>query len=196
MPATGRSPEMQFIPPATRCFGEGMTIRRALPSAQCRMIGAWCFLDHFGPVDATRGDGLRVGPHPHNSLQTFTWPLAGEILHRDSLGYEQIIRPGQVEPDDGRARHQPLRRVAARSLATAARRAVVIALPDAVRHCEPAFEHHTGVAGHRSRWFSRHRACRRSVWRACADARLFAAAGARYCVRRRCGDVVGGSRRV
>ena len=96
MPATGRSPEMQFIPTRDALLGEGMTIRRALPSAQCRMIGAWCFLDHFGPVDATRGDGLRVGPHPHNSLQTFTWPLAGEILHRDSLGYEQIIRPGQV----------------------------------------------------------------------------------------------------
>ena len=71
MPATGRSPEMQFIPTRDALLGEGMTIRRALPSAQCRMIGAWCFLDHFGPVDATRGDGLRVGPHPHNSLQTF-----------------------------------------------------------------------------------------------------------------------------
>lgn len=142
MPATGRSPEMQFIPTRDALLGEGMTIRRALPSAQCRMIGAWCFLDHFGPVDATRGDGLRVGPHPHNSLQTFTWPLAGEILHRDSLGYEQIIRPGQVNlmtAGCGISHSEESPPVRSPRLHGAQ---LWIALPEAVRHCEPAFEHY------------------------------------------------------
>lgn len=142
MPATGRSPEMQFIPTRDALLGEGMTIRRALPSAQCRMIGAWCFLDHFGPVDATRGDGLRVGPHPHNSLQTFTWPLAGEILHRDSLGYEQIIRPGQVNlMTAGRGISHSEESPPVRSPRLHGAQ-LWIALPEAVRHCEPAFEHY------------------------------------------------------
>ncbi|MGH8457243.1 MAG: pirin family protein, partial [Stenotrophobium sp.] len=59
-----------------------MTIRRAMPTRQRRMIGAWCFLDHFGPVDVVTGAGMRVGPHPHIGLQTVSWLLQGEILHR------------------------------------------------------------------------------------------------------------------
>ncbi|SMC16024.1 hypothetical protein SAMN02745857_00076 [Andreprevotia lacus DSM 23236] len=77
-------------------LGEGMLIRRALPNRERRMIGAWCFLDHFGPVEVGDGAGMRVGPHPHIGLQTFSWLIEGEILHRDSLGYEQLIRAGQV----------------------------------------------------------------------------------------------------
>ena len=77
-------------------LGEGLTIHRALPSKQQRTIGAWCFLDHAGPVRFEPGQGMRVGPHPHIGLQTFTWMLEGEVLHRDSLGYEQMIRPKQV----------------------------------------------------------------------------------------------------
>lgn len=89
-------PSLQRIATRDAILGEGMRIRRALPNQHKRMIGAWCFLDHAGPADVSTGLGMRVGPHPHIGLQTFTWMIEGEILHQDSLGYEQIIRPGQV----------------------------------------------------------------------------------------------------
>lgn len=76
--------------------GDGLNVRRALPSRQRRTVGAWCFLDHLGPVDYAPGGGLNVGPHPHIGLQTFTWMIEGEVVHRDSLGNQQTIRPGQV----------------------------------------------------------------------------------------------------
>lgn len=76
--------------------GDGLVVRRALPSKLRRTVGAWCFLDHLGPVDYQAGGGLTVGPHPHIGLQTFTWMIEGEVIHRDSLGNEQAIRPGQV----------------------------------------------------------------------------------------------------
>lgn len=77
-------------------IGGGVTISRLIPSRQRRMIGAWCFLDHAGPAVFEPGAGMRVGPHPHIGLQTFTWMLQGEAMHRDSLGNVQIVRPGQV----------------------------------------------------------------------------------------------------
>jgi quercetin 2,3-dioxygenase len=77
-------------------IGGGLVIRRALPSPMRRMVGAWCFLDHAGPVEVGAGGGLRVGPHPHIGLQTFTWMIEGAVVHRDSLGNEQLITPGQV----------------------------------------------------------------------------------------------------
>src|SRR5436853_1907172 len=80
----------------TAQVGDNISIRRALPHHDRKTIGAWCFLDHFGPIDLTNTEGLRIGPHPHIGLQTFTYPLAGEILHRDSLGSKQKIQPGQV----------------------------------------------------------------------------------------------------
>jgi redox-sensitive bicupin YhaK (pirin superfamily) len=76
--------------------GEGFEIRRALPNRHRRTIGAWCFLDHAGPADYAAGQGLVIGPHPHIGLQTFSWMIEGTILHTDSLGYRQWIRPGQV----------------------------------------------------------------------------------------------------
>ncbi|MGI1072942.1 pirin family protein, partial [Pseudomonas aeruginosa] len=77
-------------------IGGGITVSRLMPSRQRRMIGAWCFLDHAGPAEFEPGGGLAVGPHPHIGLQTFTWMIQGEALHRDSLGNVQVIRPGQV----------------------------------------------------------------------------------------------------
>jgi redox-sensitive bicupin YhaK (pirin superfamily) len=133
------------IPSHDSVLGEGMRIRRALPSRHKRMVGAWCFLDHFGPLDATQGRGLRVGPHPHTGLQTFTWPMAGEIFHRDSLGSEQLIRPGAVNlmtagrgishSEESPDERSPLLHGAQ----------LWIALPDTVRHIEPAFEHYPSV---------------------------------------------------
>lgn len=77
-------------------LGEGTQVRRLLPRRQRRLIGAWCFLDHFGPADVDGRPGMRVGPHPHIGLQTVTWLLDGELLHRDSLGSLQPVRPGQL----------------------------------------------------------------------------------------------------
>lgn len=74
----------------------GLVVRRALPGRGRRMVGPWCFLDHFGPLAIGSGGGVQVGPHPHIGLQTVTWLIQGEILHRDSLGSEQLIRPGQL----------------------------------------------------------------------------------------------------
>lgn len=73
-----------------------VTVRRALPRRGRRTVGAWCFADHMGPADVTENSGLDVGPHPHIGLQTVTWLTDGEVLHKDSLGSEQVIKPGQL----------------------------------------------------------------------------------------------------
>ena len=71
------------------------TVRRALPRRERRTVGPWCFVDHMGPATVDER-GLGVAPHPHIGLQTVTWLLAGEALHRDSLGTEQVIKPGEL----------------------------------------------------------------------------------------------------
>ncbi|MGF1664249.1 MAG: pirin family protein [Kineosporiaceae bacterium] len=80
-------------------IGKYTTVRRFLPDRALRSVGAWCFVDHFGPEDLTRPSpagrvGMWVPPHPHIGLQTVTWLYEGEVLHRDSLGTRQVIRPG------------------------------------------------------------------------------------------------------
>ncbi|NHB56918.1 pirin family protein [Acinetobacter sp. 194] len=87
---------VQDFPIRSAEIGRGTVIKRALPSRQKRLIGAWCFLDHAGPVVFPQGDGLDVGPHPHIGLQTFTWMIEGTMMHNDSLGSKQLIRPRQV----------------------------------------------------------------------------------------------------
>jgi len=74
----------------------GFRVRRALPRRGMRTVGAWCFADHMGPEIVTETSGLDVGPHPHIGLQTATWLVDGAVLHTDSLGSEQLIRPGQL----------------------------------------------------------------------------------------------------
>jgi redox-sensitive bicupin YhaK (pirin superfamily) len=73
-----------------------MTVQRALPRRTRRTVGAWCFVDLFGPASVTEDGGVDIGPHPHMGLHTVTYLLDGQVLHRDSLGSEQVIRPGQV----------------------------------------------------------------------------------------------------
>ena len=140
-PAAG-APVLERISARASVIGKDFTIRRALPSRQRRMVGAWCFLDQAGPVTYGAGQGLRVGPHPHIGLQTFTWMIDGEIMHRDSLGYEQVIRPGQVNlmtagrgivHAEDAVTDDPGRLHAAQ---------LWIALPDAERHREPSFHHY------------------------------------------------------
>jgi len=77
-------------------IGKYTVVRRLLPHRERRMVGAWCFADHFGPEDVGSGPGMQVPPHPHTGLQTVTWLLDGEVLHRDSLGSLQTIVPGQL----------------------------------------------------------------------------------------------------
>ncbi len=141
-PDTARQPVSEIIDTRDAVLGEGLTIRRALPSRRRRMIGAWCFLDHAGPADVGEDPGIRVGPHPHIGLQTFTWPVTGELLHRDSLGYEQIIRPGQVNlMTAGRGISHSEESPTERSPEFHGAQ-LWIALPDAERHREPGFEHY------------------------------------------------------
>ena len=71
-------------------------MRRVLPNLGRRLVGAWCFIDHYGPDDIAAAPGMQVPPHPHMGLQTVSWLLAGEIHHRDSLGSDQLIRPGEL----------------------------------------------------------------------------------------------------
>jgi redox-sensitive bicupin YhaK (pirin superfamily) len=122
--------------------GENLPIRRALPNKARRMIGAWCFLDHAGPVTVQSHDEFRVGPHPHIGLQTFTWMIEGKILHRDSLGFTQVLLPGQVNlmtsgngishSEESLPMDKPTRLHMAQ---------LWIALPDSHRHGPAAFQH-------------------------------------------------------
>ncbi|WP_332309427.1 pirin family protein [Pseudomarimonas arenosa] len=85
------------IVPPVRDLGDGFKVRRALPSALKRMVGPFVFLDHFGPVSfGPDQQGMQVRPHPHIGLSTLTYLRAGQIMHRDSLGNEQLIRAGDV----------------------------------------------------------------------------------------------------
>ena len=77
-------------------LGRTTHVRRIVPNKTRRMIGAWCFLDHYGPDDIKATGGMWVPPHPHTGLQTVTWLFEGLGLHTDSLGSHQLIRPGQL----------------------------------------------------------------------------------------------------
>ncbi|MGZ8291488.1 MAG: pirin family protein [Telluria sp.] len=82
--------------PRTRDLGDNFEVRRALPTIERRMVGPFVFFDQMGPHTFSAGRGLDVRPHPHIGLATVTYLFEGEILHRDSLGTEQAIKPGEV----------------------------------------------------------------------------------------------------
>jgi redox-sensitive bicupin YhaK (pirin superfamily) len=127
-------------------------VRRLLPLRRRRSVGAWCFVDHYGPTSVDGVAGMQVPPHPHIGLQTVTWLLDGNVLHRDSLGSEQMIQPGQLNlmtagrgiahAEESPTEHEPwLHGVQ-----------LWLALPGAQRQVAPAFEHHpelpaAGLAG-------------------------------------------------
>ncbi|MGH9228699.1 MAG: pirin family protein [Acidimicrobiales bacterium] len=135
-------PTVELLPSRDASVG-GVEVRRALPRRQRRTIGAWCFADHFGPVASSGpGGGIQVGPHPHTGLQTVTWLVEGEVVHTDSLGSEQLIRPGQLNlMTAGRG-------VAHAEQTPASYGGVLhgiqlwVAQPDITRHHAPAFSHH------------------------------------------------------
>ncbi len=84
-----------IIQPRERDLG-GFSVRRVLPCAKRRMVGPWIFFDHMGPAVFQAGSGVDVRPHPHINLATVTYLFEGEIVHRDSLGSVQAIRPGDI----------------------------------------------------------------------------------------------------
>lgn len=79
-----------------RDLGDGFVVRRVLPSPRRRLVGPFIFFDHMGPVELAPGHGMDVRPHPHIALATVTYLFEGELLHRDSLGSLQAVRPGDV----------------------------------------------------------------------------------------------------
>lgn len=117
----------------------GMNVLRALPHRNLPTIGAWCFLDRFGPADTK----MRVEPHPHIGLQTVTWPLVGEIRHRDSLGSDADLRRGQLNlmtAGDGISHSEYS--IGDEPIPLDALQFWVV-LPDSARHGAPGFERHT-----------------------------------------------------
>jgi redox-sensitive bicupin YhaK (pirin superfamily) len=123
----------------------GFGVTRTLPNRGRRMVGAWCFLDAYGPHDVTASAGMRVGPHPHTGLQTVTWLVAGEVLHRDSLGNRQEIRPGQLNlmtAGHGIAHSEETPREHSALLQGVQ---LWVALPHAARDLPPSFAHHADL---------------------------------------------------
>lgn len=90
--------EVQTLEPRPVPLGgqRAMTVFRTLPQRQRSLIGAWCFLDHYGPDDVSVTGGMNVPRHPHTGLQTVSWLFSGEIEHIDSAGHQAIVRPGEV----------------------------------------------------------------------------------------------------
>jgi redox-sensitive bicupin YhaK (pirin superfamily) len=132
-----------------RDLGDGFTVRRLLPSAERRMVGPFIFVDHMGPVGMEPGLGLDVRPHPHINLATVTYLFEGEILHRDSLGTEQVIRPGAVNwMTAGRGIVHSERSPAAERKAGARLNGMQlwVALPRAHEEVDPSFQHHPASA--------------------------------------------------
>jgi hypothetical protein len=123
-------------------LGESTVVRRLLPNLGRRLVGAWCFVDHYGPDDVSAGRGMQVPPHPHMGLQTVSWLLAGAVHHRDSLGSDQVIGPGELGlMTSGRAiTHAEYSPVPHPAMLHGVQ--LWVALPDASRHVAPAWEHH------------------------------------------------------
>jgi quercetin 2,3-dioxygenase len=126
-------------------IGDGTEVRRLLPQRVLRTIGAWCFLDHYGPDDTSAGPGMRVPPHPHIGLQTASWLFDGLVLHRDSLGSEQLIRPGELNlMTSGRGIAHSEESPASRPPRLHGVQ-LWIALPAAHQFTEPDFAHHADL---------------------------------------------------
>lgn len=118
-----------------------MSVQRSLPQRGFPTIGAWCFVDRFGPEDSL----MRVDPHPHIGLQTVTWPLVGQIRHRDGLGSDVVLRPGQLNLMTSGAGIAHSEYAVGETPAPADGVQLWVALPDHARHRAPAFETHASL---------------------------------------------------
>ena len=136
-----------MIPQRRRSLG-GFDVGRVLPAAERRMVGPFVFFDHMGPLDLARGvsRAVDVRPHPHIGLSTVTYLFSGEIVHRDSVGSEQAIRPGEVNWMVARRgithseRFERARREGDHLHGIQA----WVALPKGDEETEPSFSHHAG----------------------------------------------------
>ena len=118
-----------------------MTVRRTLPARERSFVGAWCFVDHYGPDDVSATGGMDVAPHPHCGLATVSWLFSGEVEHRDSLGTLALVRPGEVNlMTAGRGISHSEVSTPATTVLHGAQLWVV--LPSSVADVEPRFEHH------------------------------------------------------
>ncbi|MGW0569819.1 pirin family protein [Streptomyces tauricus] len=136
-------PVRELLSPRRVKLGESSEVRRLLPNLGRRMVGAWCFVDHYGPDDIAEEPGMQVPPHPHMGLQTVSWLHEGEVLHRDSTGSLQTIRPrelGLMTSGQAISHSEESPKSHARFLHGAQ---LWVALPDSDRHTDPRFEHHS-----------------------------------------------------
>lgn len=118
-----------------------MEVRRILPHRELPMVGAWCFLDRFGPQEAL----MRVEPHPHIGLQTVTWPFVGEVHHRDSVGSDVVVTRGELNlMTSGAGISHSEYSVGEHPIPLDALQ-LWIALPENRRHGAPSFERHTAL---------------------------------------------------
>jgi redox-sensitive bicupin YhaK (pirin superfamily) len=143
-PAAVATAERELLAPREVPLGgpRAMLVRRTLPHRDRRTVGAWCFVDHYGPDDTRGQAGMQVPPHPHTGLQTVSWLLDAEVLHHDSLGCEQLIRPGELNlmtagqgishSEQSPPQRSPLLHGVQ----------LWVALPEEHRHQAPHFEHH------------------------------------------------------
>ncbi len=141
---------MELLTPRDVPLGgvRAMTVRRTLPQRQRTLIGAWCFVDHYGPDQVDPDGGMVVPPHPHTGLQTVSWLFTGEIEHRDSAGHHAMVRPGEVNlMTAGRGISHSEYSTPGTTVLHGAQ--LWLALPDADRQVDPAFEHYApdAVAG-------------------------------------------------
>jgi redox-sensitive bicupin YhaK (pirin superfamily) len=136
------------IQPPVRDLGDGFQVRRALPHGKTRSVGPFVFFDEMGPVTLGPGKGLDVRPHPHIGLATVTYLFEGEIMHRDSLGTVQAIRPGAVNWMTAGRGIVHSERTPEALRASGGRLWGVqtwIALPSAEEESQPSFSHHEGL---------------------------------------------------
>jgi redox-sensitive bicupin YhaK (pirin superfamily) len=132
-------------------LGESTVVRRLLPNLGRRLVGPWCFVDHYGPDDIADRPGMQVPPHPHIGLQTVSWLLDGEVHHRDSLGSDQVLRPGQLGLMTSGAGITHAEQSPAAHPALLHGAQLWIALPEAQRGTGPRWEFHTALPVHRDR---------------------------------------------
>ena len=118
-----------------------MRVRRTLPQRERSLIGAWCFVDHYGPDEVADSGGMVVPPHPHTGLQTVSWLFTGEVEHRDSAGHHAMVRPGEVNlMTAGRGISHS--EVSPPTTTTLHGAQLWVALPDSARFVDPTFAHH------------------------------------------------------
>src|SRR3989442_16041157 len=95
-PGPALAPVLESYPAREAHLGGGLVVRRLLPRSGRRLVGPWCFFDHFGQLVFGVSKAMDVAQHPHIGLQTVTWLLEGKAQHRDSLRTEHLIRPRQL----------------------------------------------------------------------------------------------------